>query len=168
MAKDYPGTPWSARAELELARPFGLEFRETSNDRGMAIHVLSDVAGSEIELLAFDCFEKGPHYHYGPRNQDVRIYWDRTLVPDTLSWTLDQFKSGNLPRMIERAGYPTIASVSDLEKSDDVGELMARVWNDRAGLKTVLRDRGTGWRDLALQNVDVALKLTGRSHGCCA
>lgn len=28
LAKDYPGTPWSARAELELARPFGLEFRE--------------------------------------------------------------------------------------------------------------------------------------------
>jgi polysaccharide pyruvyl transferase CsaB len=68
----------------------------------------------------------------------------------------------------ELAGYPTIASVSDLEKSDDVGELMARVWNDRAGLKTVLRERGAGWRDLALKNVDLALKLTGRSHGCCA
>ena len=94
---------------------FGLEFRQTANDRGMAIHVLSDVAGQEIELLAFDCFEKGPHYHYGPRNQDVRIYWDRTLVPDTLTWTLEQFKSGNLPAMIERAGYPTIASAIDRE-----------------------------------------------------
>src|ERR671929_1032480 len=94
---------------------FGLEFRQTANDRGMAVHVLSDVAGQEIELLAFDCFEKGPHYHYGPRNQDVRIYWDKTLVPDTLAWTLDQFKSGNLPAMIERAGYPTIAAAIDLE-----------------------------------------------------
>ena len=94
---------------------FGLEFRQTANDRGMAVHVLSDVAGQEIELLAFDCFEKGPHYHYGPRNQDVRIYWDKTLVPDTLSWTLDQFKSGKLPDMIERAGYPTIAAAMDRE-----------------------------------------------------
>jgi hypothetical protein len=59
---------------------FGLEFRELRNDRGMAIHVLSDVAGQEIELLAFDCFEKGAHYHYGPRNQDVRLL-DRTTVP---------------------------------------------------------------------------------------
>src|SRR5688572_3746006 len=92
---------------------FGLEFRETANDRGLAIHVLSDVAGQELELLAFDCFENGPHYHYGPRNQDVRIYWDKTLVPDTLSWTLEQFKGGNLPAMIERAGYPTIASSMD-------------------------------------------------------
>jgi hypothetical protein len=94
---------------------FGLEYRQTSNDRGMAIHVLSDVAGQEIELLAFDCFENGPHYHYGPRNQDVRIYWDRTLVPDTLTWTLEQFKRGNLPAMIERAGYPTIAAAMDRE-----------------------------------------------------
>lgn len=94
---------------------FGLEFRETATDRGMAIHILSDIAGQEIELLAFDCFEKGPHYHYGPRNQDVRIYWDKTLVPDTLTWTLEQFKNGKLPAMIERAGYPTIAAAVDRE-----------------------------------------------------
>lgn len=94
---------------------FGLEFRELANDRGVAVHVLSDVAGQEIELLAFDCFEKGPHYHYGPRNQDVRIFWDKTLVPDTLAWTLDQFKGGKLPAMIERAGYPTIAAAMDRE-----------------------------------------------------
>jgi hypothetical protein len=94
---------------------FGLEYRRTANDGGMAIHVLSDIAGQEIELLAFDCFEHGPHYHYGPRNEDVRIYWDKTLVPDTLTWTLEQFKNGNLPRMIERAGYPTIAAAMDRE-----------------------------------------------------
>jgi len=92
---------------------FGLEFRELRNDRGMAIHVLSDVAGQEIELLAFDCFEKGAHYQYGPRNQDVRIYWDRTTVPDPLEWTLDQFKSGKLPYMINRAGYPGVVASMD-------------------------------------------------------
>jgi hypothetical protein len=79
----------------------------------MAIHVLSDVAGQEIELLAFDCFEMGPHYHYGPRNQDVRIYWDTAVVPDPLQWTLEQFKSGKLPAMLQRAGYPSIAAGLD-------------------------------------------------------
>lgn len=92
---------------------FGLEFREVNNDRGLAIHVLSDVADQEVELLAFDCFEVGPHYHYGPRNQDVRIYWDTTTSGDTLRWTLDQFKSGKLKSMIERAGYPSIANAVD-------------------------------------------------------
>jgi hypothetical protein len=92
---------------------FGLEFREVNNDRGLAIHVLSDVADEEVELLAFDCFEVGPHYHYGPRNQDVRIYWDTTTSGDTLRWTLDQFKAGKLRSMIERAGYPSISSAVD-------------------------------------------------------
>ena len=94
---------------------FGLEFRELRNDRGMAIHVLGDVAGQEIELLAFDCFEMGAHYHYGARNQDVRIYWDRTVVPDPLEWTLEQFKSGKLPAMIDRAGYPGVVAALDPE-----------------------------------------------------
>jgi hypothetical protein len=94
---------------------FGLEFREipTINDRGLAIHVMSEVAGQEIELLAFDCFENAPHYHYGPRNKDVRIYWDMTVVPDTLLWTLDQFKDGKLPEMIQRAGYPGVVAELD-------------------------------------------------------
>jgi hypothetical protein len=94
---------------------FGLEFRELRNDRGMAIHVLGDVAGQEVELLAFDCFENGPHYHYGPRNEDVRLYWDMTVVPDPLHWTLEQFKTGKLPAMLMRAGYPSIATALDTE-----------------------------------------------------
>jgi hypothetical protein len=94
---------------------FGLEFRElpSINSRGMAIHVLSDVAGQEIELLAFDCFDNNPHYHYGPRNKDVRHYWDTTMVPDPLRWTLDRFKEGKLAKMIEWAGYPSIAAEVD-------------------------------------------------------
>ena len=94
---------------------FGLEFRELerANDRGLAVHLLSDVAGQEIELMAFDCFERAPHFHYGPRNKDIRIYWDTTTVPDTLDWTLDQFEKGNLPNMLERSGYPGIAAEMD-------------------------------------------------------
>jgi len=94
---------------------FGLEYRHLPqiNDEGMAIHVLSDIAGQEVELLAFDCFQGAPHYHYGPRNQDVRIYWDVTTSGETLKWTLDQFKGGKLKSMIERAGYPSIASELD-------------------------------------------------------
>jgi len=96
---------------------FGLEYRllPQINSEGMAIHVMSDVAGQNVELLAFDCFDNGPHYHYGPRNQDIRIYWDTTVTPEkeTLRWTLDQFKAGNLRKMIERAGYPSIANSLD-------------------------------------------------------
>lgn len=92
---------------------FGLEMRTVEPDGGPAIHLLADVADQEIELIAFDCFRINPHYHYGPRYKNERIFIDTTLVPDALEWVLDQFKEGNLPAMIERAGYPTIAASMD-------------------------------------------------------
>ena len=47
----------------------------------------------------------------------MRIYWDTTVTPEgeTLRWTLDQFKGRKLKAMIERAGYPAIASELDEE-----------------------------------------------------
>ena len=95
---------------------FGLEFRELpTGDRGQAIHVLGDVEDQEVEVLAFDCFENDPHYHYGPRNKNERIYHDKTLVPNPLRWAIDQFKAGRLPEMIRRAGYPGIVAELDAE-----------------------------------------------------
>jgi hypothetical protein len=100
---------------------FGLEMRRLAmGDGGLAIHVLADIGGTpdkkyaeETELLAFDHFWNGAHYHYGPRNKNHRIYWDRTLVEDPLAWTLEQIGSGKLPAMIERAGYPGVAADLD-------------------------------------------------------
>src|SRR5262245_10156932 len=93
---------------------FGLEMRVAGQgDGGMAIHVLGDIAGQEIELLAFDCFRIYPHYHYGPRYKNERIYLDKTLVPDPFAWVIDQFTSGRLPAMLTRAGYPTVAAALD-------------------------------------------------------
>ena len=67
---------------------FGLEMRRLPmGDGGLAIHVLADIGGTpgkptpkRPKLLAFDHFWNGAHYHYGPRNKNHRIYWDRTLV----------------------------------------------------------------------------------------
>ena len=93
----------------------GLEYRllPNINSQGLAIHVLTDIANQNVELLAFDCFDSGPHYHYGPRNQDIRLYWDTTTSGEPLRWTLNQFKAGNMKTMIERAGYPTVANELD-------------------------------------------------------
>lgn len=103
---------------------FGLEMRRQRNgDGGLAVHVLGDVGGSkgksyveETELLAFDCFWNGAHYHYGPRNKNHRINWDLAVIDDPLEWTFEQFENRRLGPMIERAGYPGIAADLDLNK----------------------------------------------------
>ena len=107
---------------------FGLEMRrQASGDGGLAIHVLADLAGTpgrhyteETELLAFDCFRDAPHYHYGPRNKNHRIFFDKALVRDTLGWTLKQFKSRKLAAMIDRAGYPGVAADLDQDLLDSL------------------------------------------------
>jgi hypothetical protein len=113
---------------------FGLEMRRLPmGDGGLAIHVLADIGGTpgkpyteETELLAFDHFWNGAHYHYGPRNKNHRIYWDRTLVEDPLAWTLEQFETGKLRAMIERAGYPGIAADLDAVKIASVFPAMKK------------------------------------------
>src|SRR5207244_11516329 len=74
---------------------FGLEMRRLAmGDGGLAIHVLADIGGTpgkkyteETELLAFDHFWNGGHYHYGPRNKNPPTHRDRTLAEDPHSWT---------------------------------------------------------------------------------
>jgi hypothetical protein len=103
---------------------FGLEMRrQAGGDGGLAVHVLADIGGTpgksyveETELLAFDCFWDSPHYHYGPRNKNHRIFWDKTLVEDPLGWVFEQFENRKLGAMIERAGYPGVAGDLDVEK----------------------------------------------------
>lgn len=103
---------------------FGLKMRRQRNgDGGLAVHVLADIGGSkgrayveETELLAFDCFWQGAHYHYGPRNKNHRINWDLTVIDDPLEWTFEQFEHRRLGAMIERAGYPGIAADLDLDQ----------------------------------------------------
>jgi hypothetical protein len=103
---------------------FGLEMRrQAGGDGGLAVHVLADIGGStsnsyveETEILAFDCFWQAPHYHYGPRNKNHRIFWDKTLVDDPLGWVFEQFENRKLGAMIERAGYPGIAADLDMDK----------------------------------------------------
>ena len=107
---------------------FGLEMRRLPvGDGGLAIHVLADIGGvpgksfvEETEMIAFDCFWDGPHYHYGPRNKNHRIYWDRTLIEDPLGWCLEQLNRNKLGAMIERAGYPGIAADLDEDKIEAV------------------------------------------------
>ncbi len=127
---------------------FGLEVRkQAGGDGGLAIHVLADLAGTpgrsyteETELLAFDCFRDAPHYHYGPRNKNHRIFWDRTIVPDPLEWTLSQFKNKNLQAMIARAGYPGVAADLDQDLIESIMpelEAKAREFQPKGEVKVI-------------------------------
>ena len=119
---------------------FGLEMRDLGNDGGLAIHVLSDLVGApsdayaeETEILAFDCFRELPHYHYGPRNKNHRIYWTRP-------WCRTLWTSGMDPGAIQGRQAPA---------DDRGGGLSRRRRRSRRGSDRVPapRDRGQGAGD---------------------
>ncbi len=134
---------------------FGLEMRRQRNgDGGLALHVLADIGGTrsksyieETELLAFDCFWKDAHYHYGPRNKNHRTNWDLTIVDDPLDWTFEQIAKGKLRAMIERAGYPGIANDVDQETIDAVLPALKK----RAYEMYALGEQLTGHKGLPLE-----------------
>jgi len=134
---------------------FGLEMRRQRNgDGGLALHVLGDIGGTkgksyveETELLAFDCFWKGAHYHYGPRNKNHRINWDMTVVDDPLEWTFEQLENRKLKAMIERAGYPGVAADLDQEKIASVLPALKK----RAFEMYELGEKLTGHKGLPLE-----------------
>jgi hypothetical protein len=91
---------------------FGLEYRlHSSGDEGICIHVFGNsIAGEDKELLRFDCFRKGPHYHYRnePKKKNERLMLDYTAEGDPLVWTLDKIKN-RLPIMLIRCEAEDIA-----------------------------------------------------------
>ena len=128
--------------------------RQRNGDGGLAVHVLADIGGSkgkayveETEVLAFDCFWQGAHYHYGPRNKNHRINWDMTIIDDPLEWTFEQIEYRKLGAMIERAGYPGIAADLDLDKiAAVVLALKKRAFGDGRGRRAVDRAQGAADR----------------------
>ena len=104
---------------------FAMRYRDDiAGDAGLCIEVRGEVEGHDTELLRFDCFRVAPHYHYGPQADDERLMLDLTAAGDSLDWTLNCFERGRLGAMIERAGYPAVASALD---AGQVAEVMPSV-----------------------------------------
>ena len=68
---------------------FGLEFRELEQ-RPRACRPPAPCLARRLGM-AFDCFERAPHFHYGPRNKDIAHLLGPGAV-HIIDWTLDQAK----------------------------------------------------------------------------
>ncbi len=83
-------------------------------DSGVAIHVFEGSGGELTERLRFDCFAKGPHYHYITPERDIQEIWEMDTVADgeALTWVLERLKS-RLPQLLSHAGATKLAGRVD-------------------------------------------------------
>jgi hypothetical protein len=81
---------------------FEVEHRAVGTDGGPTLRV-REVSG-ERELLRFDCFAKGPHWHADPGGNEVIEKITTTGSP--IDWTLSELRGG-LAAYLARAEFTT-------------------------------------------------------------
>ena len=86
--------------------------RNFGSDGGPSVRVYGEADGENIQMLRFDCFRKDPHYHYDPSGKNDQRSLDKTSVPDSVAWTIEQLGQ-NLVEMIHTAGYGSVAEQVD-------------------------------------------------------
>src|SRR4029077_10217061 len=97
-------------------------------DQGVSIEGKAGIVGKETALLRFNCFDFEKSYVYGPENTELAVHGPETLGGTALTnlyrmestvdgnpigWTVKTL-STKLPKMLQRAGYPAIAEMTDM------------------------------------------------------
>jgi hypothetical protein len=91
---------------------FNVRYSKTNADRGPSLRLYGDVEGKPVQLLRFDCFEQGPHFHYDPEGKNNRIFLNKARVSDPVDWTIDYLR-GNVASLVRIAGYGQVADRLD-------------------------------------------------------
>ena len=102
MATRGFSTPDLTNAVEDFVGPYKLSlvYRHVNLDEGPTVHVFGPVAGKQQEILRFDCFKKGPHYHLGISYLDEPVHV--IDAPDPLAWVLDELGQ-HLPDYLARS-----------------------------------------------------------------
>ena len=101
----------------EVVECGGLRFEATFREpAGATLRVFGDVDGRVTELLRFDDFIEGPHYHI-PAAGDP-IAFDQASLGEPLTWLVSQL-SEHLAEMLDEAGFGRTLSDADLDAVTD-------------------------------------------------
>jgi hypothetical protein len=85
---------------------------------GASIHVFN--ADRSEEWLRFDCFDRGPHYHYILAHQGHNIVWGYDVAANgpMLPWALNAIRT-RLPAMLRKAGAEALAADVETQGVDE-------------------------------------------------
>jgi hypothetical protein len=94
---------------------FGVEGRVLGTKEGVvgeigaSLHVFSP--DRTEEWLRFDCFDRGPHYHYVLHDRGHNIVWgyDREVNGPMLPWALNAVRT-RLPALLRKSGAEALAA----------------------------------------------------------
>ena len=109
---------------------FFVENRAVGEDGGPSLQVLGPIDGQKVQLLRFDMFYKGPHYHYAPNGKNIRYDLDPLTVDDGIEWAM-RFLRAKLPQMVALAGYPESTAAADTAGANRALDEVERRWRSQ-------------------------------------
>jgi hypothetical protein len=146
-------------AEFFPAGPvtFGVEGRVLGTREGVvgeigaSMHVFN--ADRSQEWLRFDCFDRGPHYHYVLHDKGHNIVWgyDRAVNGPMLPWAIQAIRT-RLPVLLRAAGADMLADAVEREGIDQAvvsqveAAMVAADRRIRPGSIEMI-DEGRAWMD---------------------
>jgi hypothetical protein len=89
----------------------GLRFDVSFRAQGATLRVLGKIDSHWVEILRFDDFVEGPHFHTPAAN---RMMFDRSLG-EPLAWYVAQVRE-HLPEWLERAGFGSLIITVDFDE----------------------------------------------------
>ncbi len=114
---DHQTPAQSEAAERQVVECGGLRFEATFRTPvGATLRVSGDVDGHLTDLVRFDDFVEGPHYHI-PASGDP-IPFDRVALGEPLTWFISQLRD-HLAELLTEAGFARILSDVDLAAVTD-------------------------------------------------
>jgi len=90
----------------------GLHFTASFRASGATLRVFGPVGGRQTEVLRFDDFVDGPHYHVPA--EGPQIIFDEAELGEPLAWFVAQVRD-NLAELLTTAGFGDLAGVVDTE-----------------------------------------------------
>jgi hypothetical protein len=107
---------------------FLVENRAGEKDGGPTMRVLANLDGKPVQLLRFDMFRVSPHYHYAPAGgKNLRYDIDPLLLDDGIGWAT-QLVSTKLAPLLEKAGYPALATPATIAAVKQAMPEIERRW----------------------------------------
>lgn len=110
---DEQTPPFPGATDRRVVDCGGLRFEATFRaPSGATLRVFGEIDGDITELLRFDDFIEGPHYHV-PADGDPMPF-DQELLGEPLTWFVSQLRD-HLADLLDEAGFARVLADVDLD-----------------------------------------------------
>ena len=99
---------------LEFVMEFVINAPRENGDTGPGMLIFGTLDRERVQLLRFDMYERGPHFHYGAYSQDMRYNLDPLTLGDGIEWVMGHLRS-KFPKLITKAGYEKLLATINFD-----------------------------------------------------